>query len=76
MSCARICIILGTLYAIQCITKDIKHRSQSPVHKDRPREMCNIENIRQMGTKSSTDSIPYETSSSKTLKQSHKEVIP
>ncbi|XP_054005625.1 uncharacterized protein LOC128890793 isoform X2 [Hylaeus anthracinus] len=63
----------GTLYAIQCITKDIRHRSQSPVYKNRTQELCKVGNAGQVSARSSTDSISHDTLPSKSLSRNQKQ---
>ncbi|XP_076391498.1 uncharacterized protein LOC143265133 [Megachile rotundata] len=58
---------IRTLYAIQCMKKDGKHRSQSPVYKDNAKEIYGDD--RNMLSKSSNDSIYSDSSDTSKQKQ-------
>ncbi|XP_033326227.2 uncharacterized protein LOC117220403 [Megalopta genalis] len=63
---------IRTLYAIQCITKDIKHRSQSPVYKNKTQELCKVGEVGQISAKSSSISMS-DTPSSENSHRSEKQ---
>ncbi|XP_076280445.1 uncharacterized protein LOC143209092 isoform X2 [Lasioglossum baleicum] len=46
---------IRTLYAIQCITKEMKHQSQTPVYKNKTQDLCKVE-VRQISTNNKSSS--------------------
>ncbi|XP_034172454.1 uncharacterized protein LOC117600744 [Osmia lignaria lignaria] len=67
---------IRTLYAIKCMKKDSKHRSQSPVYKDNTPNTCKEENMRQTLSKSFTSSIHSESSDNALIFKVHPSDLP